>query len=90
MSSKSQKTYKIWSDDLGFPEEDAYVRTSVDWVDDVVSELCEEKYTDWEYPNSPFIFFTCEVDDKGEKIGDVQKISVTVDYSPNFYTSIIK
>lgn len=87
------KTYKIWSDDLGYPEDEAYVRTAKhEWLDmeDMVSDLCDDKYTDWEYPQSPMNFFICEVDDKGNKVGDVQKIGVDVDYSPNFYTSTIK
>lgn len=93
MSKGNLKTYKIWSDDLGYDEDEAYIRTpEYDFsdVEDAVSELCDEKWSEWEYPTEPLVFSACEVDDKGNKIGDVQKISVGVDYSPNFYTSIVK
>lgn len=82
------KTYKVWSDDLGYPKEDAYsVVPKQDWYDmeDIVDQLLGNKYSDWEHPESPFNISACEVDPEGKDVGDVQTFSVDVDYSPNFY-----
>ena len=81
------KTYKIWSDDLGYPEADAFTRTAKhDWwtIEDVIDDLLEAKYHEWENP-SPFDMSVCEVDESGNKQGDVQTYFVEVDWSPNFY-----
>lgn len=83
------KTFKIWSDDLGYPEEDAYVLTpEYDWFDmeDTVHQLVTSKYTEsWEDPKGPFEMIACEVDAQGNKLSDVQKFSVDVDWEPSFY-----
>lgn len=84
------KTYKIWSDDLGYPEDDAtVVKPLHDWFDmeDTVHQHVESRYSDWENPDGPFNISACELDEKGEKVGDVQTYFVSVDWEPNFYIS---
>jgi hypothetical protein len=89
MKEPMAKTYKIWSDDLGYPEDDAYEVTPLhDWFDmeDTVHQLIESKYHDWENPDGPFDMLACEFAD-GQKVGDVQKFFVSVDWEPSFYVS---
>jgi len=83
------RIFKIWSDDMGRSEEDAYLRRCYD-IEEAVSELCDDKYHEWEYHDAPLVFFACQVDDQGRKIEDTQKVIVSVDYSPNFYASIAR
>lgn len=82
------KTYKIWSDDLGYPEEDAYEITPLhDWFDmeDTVHQLIEQKYCDWENPDGPWEMKAREVVEG--VAGDVQTFGVSVDWEPSFYIS---
>ena len=88
------KKYKIWSNDLGYPEEDAYVVSpDCDWHDmeDTVDKLITSKYSEsWESPTGPFDMSACEIDDQGNKVGDVETFFIEVDWSPNFYISAKK
>lgn len=82
------KRYKIWSDDLGYPKDDAYlVEPLHQWFDmeDTVHQLLEQKYTDWEYPDGPFNLLAQEVGEDGLEIGAVHTFGVSVDWSPDFY-----
>lgn len=82
------KRYKIWSDDLGYPAEDATVVTPLhDWFDmeDTVYQHVESKYHDWENPNGPFNMLAQEVGEDGLEVGAVHKFNVSVDWNPEFY-----
>lgn len=84
------KRFKIWSTDLGYPEEDAKIVTPLhDFYDieDTIDQYIESRYYDWETPEGPWDMIACEVSPEGEKSGDVQTFSVSVDWSPNFYIS---
>jgi len=82
------KTYKIWSNDLGYPEEDAYTLSpEYDWYDmeDTVHQLITSKYTEsWENPKGVFEMKAQEVR-QGVKLGDVHTFAVDVDWEPHFY-----